>query len=60
LEAAGAVVPAAGSPQHLVDAAPHCRIAATTEPAARDTVLPTYLRLPDAELALRRRRATAP
>jgi hypothetical protein len=29
------------------------------EPDARDAVLPAYLRLPDAELALRRRRATA-
>ncbi len=55
LEAAGAVVPADGSSQHLVDAAAHCRLAATVEPAARDAVLPTYLRLPDAELALRSR-----
>jgi tRNA threonylcarbamoyladenosine biosynthesis protein TsaB len=57
LEAAGAVVPADGSLLHRVDAAVHCRLAAVQEPAARDAVLPTYLRLPDAELALRRRRA---
>ncbi len=57
LEAAGAVVPADGSPQHRVDAAVHCRLAAAMEPTARDAVLPAYLRLPDAELALRRRRA---
>lgn len=60
LEAAGAVVPADGSAAHRVEAAVHCRLAAAGEPAARDTVLPAYLRLPDAELALRRRRATGP
>jgi len=57
LEAAGAVVPADGSPLHRVDAAVHCRLARAQEPAARDAVLPAYLRLPDAEIALRRRRA---
>jgi tRNA threonylcarbamoyladenosine biosynthesis protein TsaB len=56
LEAAGAVVPADGSTVHRVEAAVHCRLAARMEPAARDTVVPAYLRLPDAEL---RRRATA-
>lgn len=60
LEAAGAVVPADGSPQHRVDAAAHCRLAAAMEPPARNAVLPAYLRLPDAELALRRRRAEQP
>jgi hypothetical protein len=30
------------------------------EPTARDAVLPAYLRLPDAELALRRKRAERP
>jgi len=56
LEAAGAVVPADGSPEHRVDAAVHCRLAAATEPIpdAAD-VLPAYLRLPDAELARRER-----
>jgi tRNA threonylcarbamoyladenosine biosynthesis protein TsaB len=56
LEAAGAVVPADGSPEHRVDAAVHCRLAAATEsiPDAAD-VLPAYLRLPDAELARRER-----
>lgn len=57
LEAAGAVVPADGSVVHRVDAAVHCRLAAALEPVARDAVLPAYLRLPDAELALRRRAA---
>ena len=59
LEAAGAVVPADDSAAHRVDAAVHARLAAAMEPDARDAVLPAYLRLPDAELALRRRRATA-
>jgi tRNA threonylcarbamoyladenosine biosynthesis protein TsaB len=60
LEAAGAVVPADDSAAHRVDAAVHARLAAVMEPDAPDAVLPAYLRLPDAELALRRRRATAP
>jgi tRNA threonylcarbamoyladenosine biosynthesis protein TsaB len=60
LEAAGAVVPADDSAAHRVDAAVHARLAAAMEPDAPDAVLPAYLRLPDAELALRRRRATAP
>jgi len=59
LAAAGAVVPADDSAAHRVDAAVHARLAMLMEPDARDAVLPAYLRLPDAELALRRRRATA-
>ncbi len=59
LEAAGAEVPAVDSTAHRVDAAVHARLATTLEPAVDDAVLPAYLRLPDAELALRRRRATA-
>lgn len=55
MEAAGAVVPADGSAFHRVDAAVHCRLAVAAEPVARDAVLPAYLRLPDAELALRQR-----
>jgi len=55
LQAAGAVVPADGSPSHRVDAVAHCRLGAALDPVARDEVVPTYLRLPDAELALRRR-----
>jgi tRNA threonylcarbamoyladenosine biosynthesis protein TsaB len=55
LETAGAAVPADGSPQHRVDAAVHCRLAGRAEPTGPEAVLPTYLRLPDAELALRRR-----
>jgi len=59
LQAAGAVVPADDSAVHRVDAAVHARLAAAMEPAASDAVLPAYLRLPDAELALRGRRASA-
>jgi tRNA threonylcarbamoyladenosine biosynthesis protein TsaB len=59
LEAAGAVVPTDASAAHRVEAAVHARLAAGMEPKAPDQVLPAYLRLPDAELALRRRRATA-
>jgi tRNA threonylcarbamoyladenosine biosynthesis protein TsaB len=55
LEAAGAVVPADGSELHRVDAVAHCRLGALLDPVARDEVVPAYLRLPDAELALRRR-----
>jgi tRNA threonylcarbamoyladenosine biosynthesis protein TsaB len=56
LEAAGAVVPADGSPEHRVDAAVHCRLAAAIEPIPDVAdVLPAYLRLPDAELARRER-----
>lgn len=55
LEAAGAVVPAADSELHRVDAVAHCRLGALLDPVARDEVVPAYLRLPDAELALRRR-----
>lgn len=58
LEAAGAVIPADDSTAHRVDAAVHARLAAGMEPDALDAVLPAYLRLPDAELALRRRTAT--
>jgi tRNA threonylcarbamoyladenosine biosynthesis protein TsaB len=57
LEAAGAVVPTDDSAAHRVEAAVHARLAAGMEPKAADAVLPAYLRLPDAELALRRRRA---
>jgi tRNA threonylcarbamoyladenosine biosynthesis protein TsaB len=60
LEAAGAQVPGDDSPLHRVDAAAHCRLAAAMEPTARDAVLPAYLRLPDAELAFRRKRAERP
>ena len=57
LEAAGAAVPPDDSAVHRVEAAVHARLAAGMDPGAADAVLPSYLRLPDAELALRARRA---
>lgn len=60
LEAAGVSVPADDSAAHRVEAAVHARLAAGMEATTPDAVLPAYLRLPDAELALRRRRADEP
>jgi len=57
LETAGIVVPTDDSAAHRVEAAVHARLAAGMEPGASDAVRPAYLRLPDAELALRARRA---
>ena len=53
LERAGAAIPADGSPLHRVAARHLCRLAAGVQAGSRDTVLPDYLRLPDAELARR-------
>ncbi|MEA2389994.1 MAG: tRNA threonylcarbamoyladenosine biosynthesis protein TsaB [Solirubrobacteraceae bacterium] len=50
LEAAGAMVPPDGSPLHRIDAAHTCRLAARMPAPAAGTVLPDYLRVPDAEL----------
>lgn len=55
LEPAGISVPAASSPLHRVSAPVLCRLGAEAEPEARTAVLPEYLRLPDAEIALRAR-----
>jgi tRNA threonylcarbamoyladenosine biosynthesis protein TsaB len=48
LERAGVVVPPDGFPAHRVGAAALCRLGATGEPAARDSLLPDYRREPDA------------
>jgi tRNA threonylcarbamoyladenosine biosynthesis protein TsaB len=54
LEAGGAVVAPGDSPFHRVSAGVACRLVAAGEIDARDdAVAPLYLRLPDAELALR-------
>ena len=53
LEPAGAVVPDDGSPLHTVSALAVARLAGEADPAARESVVPDYLRLPDAEIALR-------
>ena len=59
LEAADVVVPDDDAPVHRVSALEHCRLAAGLAPQDPDEVLPDYLRIPDAELALRDRAATA-
>jgi tRNA threonylcarbamoyladenosine biosynthesis protein TsaB len=51
---AGVTVPEEGSPVHRVGAEALCRLGALAEPAPRRSVLPEYLRRPDAEQALRR------
>jgi len=52
LEPLGVRVPADDDPAHRVSAVNHCRLAVTIEPApSPDAVQPTYLRLPDAEIA---------
>jgi hypothetical protein len=49
LEAAGVRVAHDESQAHVVRALYVCRLGAGTEPVAPDAVLPTYLRLPDAQ-----------
>ncbi len=49
LEAAGAEVPADDSGLHAVDAAALCRLAAEAPAADRDTLVPDYVRDPDAK-----------
>ena len=53
---AGMTVPEPGAPVHRVSAATVCRLGMRAEPASREAVVPDYLRLPDAEEALRLRR----
>jgi tRNA threonylcarbamoyladenosine biosynthesis protein TsaB len=53
---AGVTVPEPPSPVHRVSAVTVCRLAARAEPAPDRAVVPDYLRLPDAEEALRARR----
>lgn len=59
LESSGARVPADGSPLHQISALALAQLAAGTpagDPSAGESVVPEYLRLPDAELALRSKR----
>jgi hypothetical protein len=53
LESAGAGVPANGSPLHRVSGLAVCRLAERTSRAERDTLVPEYVRAPDAELRAR-------
>ena len=55
IEPAGPVVPPDDDPLHRLRAGPLCRLAVAAESAGRDTVLPDYLRVPDAEIARRER-----
>ena len=56
LEPPGAEVPEDGSPLHLIDALVMAGLAADAPAAGPEGVVPEYVRLPDAELALRDRR----
>jgi tRNA threonylcarbamoyladenosine biosynthesis protein TsaB len=58
LRAAGAEVPDDSSPLHRVSARVLCARAAEAEESPPGTVLPDYLRLPDAEIAYRKRTPT--
>ncbi len=51
LEASGAYVPDDDAPVHRVSAREHCRLAALLPPSVNGRVEPSYLRLPDAEIA---------
>lgn len=53
LEPAGAAVPDDGSPVHTVSALAVARLAERADPPADGSVIPEYLRLPDAEIAFR-------
>jgi tRNA threonylcarbamoyladenosine biosynthesis protein TsaB len=55
LQAAGAEVPEDSSPLHRVSARTLCETVAATAEGQPGTVLPDYLRLPDAEIAYRKR-----
>ena len=55
LEPSGAEVPADGSSLHRLSALSVARLAAAAPPGAAEDVVPEYLRLPDAEIALRQR-----
>lgn len=57
LEPVGMSVPADHSPLHRVSATVLAELGARAEPMPRAEVLPDYLRLPDAEIALRDRTA---
>jgi tRNA threonylcarbamoyladenosine biosynthesis protein TsaB len=52
LERPGTLIPADDSGLHRVSAVVHCRLAARRPPSRTDTVVPEYLRRPDAELNL--------
>lgn len=55
LEPAAIAVPVDGHPSHRVSAVAICRLASIAPPTPRDTLVPDYVRLPDAEETRRRR-----
>jgi tRNA threonylcarbamoyladenosine biosynthesis protein TsaB len=60
LEAAGATVPAADSPVHLLSAEAICELAERAQAGnLEQAILPEYCRRPDAEIALERKQAAA-
>jgi tRNA threonylcarbamoyladenosine biosynthesis protein TsaB len=59
LERSGARVPDGGEVLHRVSALTHCRLATGLRPQNPNDVRPEYIRLPDAELALRASAAKA-
>jgi tRNA threonylcarbamoyladenosine biosynthesis protein TsaB len=56
LERSGAVIPREDSELHRVTAISHCRLASAASPTDPTELVPQYLRMPDAELALRGKR----
>jgi tRNA threonylcarbamoyladenosine biosynthesis protein TsaB len=56
LEPAAIAVPVDGHPSHRVSAVAICRLASTTAPVDRDSLVPDYVRLPDAEQTRLRRK----
>jgi tRNA threonylcarbamoyladenosine biosynthesis protein TsaB len=57
LERSGALIPADGAEAHKVTAISHCELARELAAGAAEDVAPSYLRIPDAEIARLRRRA---
>jgi len=55
LERSGAVIPEDGAEVHRVSAICHCELASEQRPGGPEDVSPSYLRLPDAEIARRGR-----
>jgi tRNA threonylcarbamoyladenosine biosynthesis protein TsaB len=54
LERSGALIPDDGAEAHKVTAISHCELARELQAGAPEDVAPSYLRLPDAEIARRR------
>jgi tRNA threonylcarbamoyladenosine biosynthesis protein TsaB len=55
LERSGAQIPEDGADVHRVSAISHCKLASGLDAGAPEEVVPSYLRLPDAEISRRRK-----